>query len=79
METMTLGKASWERVLELCIFDVCSLEMVGKDRGQEREVCAEATSVIFTVDKAWFIWGTKKKKVYFWNEYMSIDDDMQVP
>lgn len=55
MEAMTFGKASWKRLFELCIFDVCSLEMVGKDRGQEREVHAEATSVIFTVDKAWVI------------------------
>lgn len=32
---------------------VCSLEMVGKDRGQEGECQGEATCVMFLAEKAW--------------------------
>lgn len=62
---MQSGKASWKRLFELCIFDV-SLELVEKDRGQERESQAEETSAIFPVEKAWVICEAEEKNSSVW-------------
>lgn len=60
---MKSEKASWRRLFELCVFDVCLLSWL-KDRSQERESQSEATSVMFPVEKAWVICETEEKKEF---------------